>query len=79
VGSGKLMNEDRLRTGQLDHLVYGIHLLAWLLIGAVLIWHVAAVISRGGTPLARSMFNVQMRPGDQPRHRGGVRRPQSVR
>jgi hypothetical protein len=79
VGSGKLMNEDRLRTGQLDHLVYGIHLLAWLLIGAVLIWHVAAVISRGGTPLARSMFNVQMRPGDPPRHRGGVRRPQSVR
>jgi hypothetical protein len=28
VGSGKSMKEDWLRTGQLDHLVYGNHLLA---------------------------------------------------
>jgi hypothetical protein len=30
VVSGKLMNEDWLRTGQLDHVVYNLHLLAWL-------------------------------------------------
>jgi hypothetical protein len=46
VGSGKLMQEDWLRSGQRDHFVYSLHLLAWLLIAAAVLWHVAAVFRR---------------------------------
>jgi hypothetical protein len=68
VGSGKLMDEHWLRNGQLHHLVYSVHLLAWLLIALAVILHVGAVLQRGGLPLARSMASVQLRPGDLPRH-----------
>ena len=66
VGSGKLMDEDWLRDGQLDHLVYSIHLLAWLLIAIAVIMHVVAVLQRGGWSLARSMASVELRSGDLP-------------
>jgi hypothetical protein len=68
VGSGKLMQEGWLREGQFDHLVYSVHLLAWLLLAGAVALHVLAVLQRGGWPLARSMASVQLRPGDQPRH-----------
>jgi hypothetical protein len=68
VGSGKLMNEDWLRSGQLDQLAYSLHLLAWLLIVAAVLWHVAAVVSRGGIGLASSMFHLRLRSNDHPRH-----------
>jgi hypothetical protein len=68
VGSGKLMDEDWLRDGQFDHLVYGVHLLAWLLIALAIALHVGAVLQRGGLPLARSMASLQLRPGDRPGH-----------
>ena len=67
VGSGKLMDEDWLRDGQFHHLVYSVHLLAWLLIALAVTLHVAGVLQRGGFPLARSMASVQLRPGDLPR------------
>lgn len=67
VGSGKLMDEDWLRTGQLDQLVYSLHLLAWLLVAAAVSWHVGAILRRGGTPLARSMFQLKLRSNDLPR------------
>jgi hypothetical protein len=66
VGSGKLMDEDWLRDGQFQQLVYSVHLLAWLLIALAVILHVGAVLQRGGLPLARSMASVQLRPGDLP-------------
>ena len=66
VGSGKLMDEDWLRDGQFHHLVYSIHLLAWLLIALAVTLHVVGVLQRGGWPLARSMASVQLRPGDLP-------------
>jgi hypothetical protein len=66
VGSGKLMQEDWLRDGSLDHLVYSVHLLAWLLIALALILHVSAVLQRGGWPLAGSMASLQLRSGDLP-------------
>ncbi|MBM5802281.1 MAG: cytochrome B, partial [Cyanobacteria bacterium K_DeepCast_35m_m2_023] len=40
VASGKLMQEDWLRTGQLDHLAYHLHLVAWMLITGAVIKHV---------------------------------------
>ncbi|MEB3271373.1 MAG: cytochrome b/b6 domain-containing protein [Synechococcus sp.] len=66
VGSGKLMDENWLRDGQLDHLVYGVHLLAWLLIALAVALHVGSVLRRGGLPLARSMASFQVRSGDLP-------------
>lgn len=67
VVSGKLMQEDWLRTGQLDHFPYHLHLLAWLLISGAVIWHVAAVLQRGGWPLASSMLKLKVRVNDGPR------------
>ena len=66
VGSGKLMQEDWLRDGQLHHIVYSVHLLAWLLIALAVTLHLVAVLRLGGLPLARSMASVQLRPGDLP-------------
>jgi hypothetical protein len=68
VVSGKLMNEDWLRTGQLDHVVYNLHVLAWLLIAITVVWHLAGVWRRGGTALARSMFLLELRSNDHPQH-----------
>ncbi|MEB3354719.1 MAG: cytochrome b/b6 domain-containing protein [Cyanobacteriota bacterium] len=66
VGSGKLMDEDWLRDGRLDHLIYGIHLLAWLLIAIAVSLHVTAVLKRGGWLLACSMASLHVRSGDLP-------------
>lgn len=66
VGSGKLMDEDWLRNGQLDHIVYSLHLLAWLLIAGSVIWHLAAVMKKGGIALATSVFQLQVRNNDFP-------------
>lgn len=68
VGSGKLMDEQWLRQGELEQPIVHLHLLAWLLITAALAWHLAAVLRRGGGSLAASMFQTQLRAGDQPRH-----------
>jgi hypothetical protein len=68
VGSGKWMQEVWLRDGRLDHLVYTVHLLAWLLIALAVALHVTAVLRRGGLPLARSMASLQLRAGDLPGH-----------
>jgi hypothetical protein len=66
VGSGKLMDEDWLREGQFQHVVYSLHLLAWLLIALAVALHVSAVLRRGGLSLARSMASVELRSGDLP-------------
>lgn len=66
VGSGKLMEEDWLRDGQFDHLIYSVHLSAWLLLAGAVILHLLSVLQRGGWPLAGSMASVQLRPGDLP-------------
>lgn len=67
VASGKLMQEDWLRQGELHHLAYSIHLLAWLLIAIAVLSHLGGVLQLGGLPLARSMFSLQLQRGDQPR------------
>jgi len=68
VGSGKLMQEDWLRDGQVHHLAYSLHLTAWLLIATAVFWHLAAVLRRGGLPLALSMVQLQLRSNDKPKH-----------
>lgn len=59
IGSGKLMQEDWPRTGQLHHVVYSLHLLAWLLIGAAVATHLWGVLRLGGWPLAQSMLSTK--------------------
>ncbi|MFZ9753403.1 MAG: cytochrome b/b6 domain-containing protein [Cyanobium sp.] len=66
VGSGKLMQEDWLRQGQFSHPVYAVHLLAWLLIPAAMLAHLAGVLRRGGMPLAASMASLTLRSNDGP-------------
>jgi hypothetical protein len=65
VVSGKFMQEDWLRNGDLDHVVYHLHVLAWLLIAAAVAWHIAGVFSRGGIELASSMFKLKVRANDK--------------
>ena len=60
------MQEDWLRSGQLHHLAYHLHLLAWLLVGGAVAAHLWGVLRLGGWPLAQSMLNTTARSGDQP-------------
>lgn len=66
IGSGKLMQEDWLKRGDLDHLVYGLHLLGWLAVTAAVLVHLALLLQRGGPPLLRSMLSLRLNRGDQP-------------
>lgn len=68
IGSGKLMEEDWLREGQLHAFAYHLHLLAWLLLSGAVLWHGADVLRRGGLRLATSMAQLQVRNNDGPRH-----------
>ncbi len=66
VATGKLMQEDWLRDGQLHHLAYSLHLVAWLLIGLAVVLHVGDSLRLGGTPLLASMASTTLRAGDLP-------------
>lgn len=66
VGSGKWMQEAWLRDGDLNHLAYSVHLVAWLLIAIAVVLHLGAVLQRGGLPLARSMVSLRLHKGDRP-------------
>lgn len=47
VATGKLMQEDWLRDGQLHHLAYSLHLVAWLLIGLAVVLHLGDSLRLG--------------------------------
>lgn len=66
IGSGKLMDEDWLREGQLDHLVYRVHLGAWFLLALTVVLHLLGTLSRGGLPMVASMAQLGWRPNDSP-------------
>jgi hypothetical protein len=66
IGSGKLMDEDWLREGVLDHPVYAVHLLAWALLILSLIAHLIGSMRLGGLPLLQSMFRADLRKQDLP-------------
>ncbi len=66
IGSGKAMQEDWLRNGQLHHLAYQLHLLAWLLMALAVLTHLWGGLQRGGWPLLRSMLSTSTRQGDHP-------------
>ena len=66
IASGKLMDEDWLREGALNHPVYIAHLTAWGLLALSMIWHLGAAMQRGGMPLLRSMFRTELQTHDRP-------------
>jgi Prokaryotic cytochrome b561 len=66
LGSGLLMNEDWLPSQELDHWLYHLHLIAWVLLSAAVLWHLIALFRRGGPGLALSMLQWRIRPGDGP-------------
>ena len=66
IGTGKLMQEDWLRAGELHHLAYSLHLLAWVGMAAAVLVHLSGVMRRGGLPMLRSMVSIQTRKGDLP-------------
>jgi uncharacterized membrane protein YhaH (DUF805 family) len=66
IGSGKLMQEDWLRQGELHHLVYTLHLLGWVLMALAVLAHLVGVLQLGGVALARSMFSLSLQRGDRP-------------
>jgi hypothetical protein len=67
IVTGKLMQEEWLKKGELNHLIYSLHLLGWLTIAGAVLWHLAAVVTLGGVPLLRSMLSLRLNRGDQPR------------
>lgn len=68
IGSGKLMDEDWLREGVLNHPVYLVHLLAWVLVAAGVAVHLIQSLRLGGLSLLRSMFRTELQKQDRPGH-----------
>ncbi len=66
VGSGKLMQEDWLRQGDLQQPIYAVHLLAWLLLALAVALHLVALLRRGGWPLAGSILSLRVQRSDRP-------------
>ncbi|MCP9818573.1 hypothetical protein KBZ18_03580 [Synechococcus sp. Cruz-9H2] len=66
IGTGKLMQEDWLRQGNLSQLVYSLHLIAWGVMAMAVLAHLAGVLARGGWPLAGSMASLRLKAGDRP-------------
>ncbi|MBD2667407.1 hypothetical protein B6N60_01697 [Richelia sinica FACHB-800] len=64
--SGRMMKEEWLPTGELDHIWYYFHLLAWLVIGFCLAIHILMSAKVGGAPLLLSMFSWRFIPEDSP-------------
>ncbi|WP_414755027.1 cytochrome b/b6 domain-containing protein [Anabaena sp. CCY 9910] len=66
VLSGRMMKEEWLPTGELNHAWYYLHLIGWLVIVACLAIHILMSSKVGGVPLLLSIFSWQVRPEDSP-------------
>ncbi|UKO98036.1 cytochrome b/b6 domain-containing protein [Nostoc sp. UHCC 0870] len=66
--SGRMMKEEWLPTGELNHSWYYLHLIAWVVIIFCLAIHVLMSSKVGGVPLLVSMFLLKVRTEDTPSH-----------
>ena len=66
VVSGRMMKEEWLPTGELDHIWYYAHLIAWLIMICCLAIHVLMSAKVGGVPLLLSILSWKFRPEDSP-------------
>ncbi len=67
VISGKFQDENWLPQGELNHIAYYIHLIAWVVIVIALLMHLLMSAKVGGFPLLVSMLDTTYRPDDSPR------------
>ncbi|MEA5575353.1 cytochrome b/b6 domain-containing protein [Anabaena sp. UHCC 0451] len=67
VISGRMMKEEWLPIGELDHIWYYFHLIAWVIMVCCLAIHVLMSAKVGGAPLLLSMFSGKFRTEDSPR------------
>lgn len=67
VISGKFQDENWLPQGELNHIAYYIHLIAWVVIVLALLMHLLMSAKVGGVPLLLSMLDTTYRPNDSPR------------
>ncbi|MEJ1935921.1 cytochrome b/b6 domain-containing protein [Nostoc sp. NIES-2111] len=66
VLSGRMMKEEWLPTGQLNHAWYYLHLIGWVFMVACLAIHILMSSKVGGVPLLLSIFSWKVRPDDSP-------------
>ncbi len=66
VISGKFQDENWLPQGELNHVAYYVHLIAWVVIVLALLMHILMSTKVGGLPLLISMFDTKYRPDDSP-------------
>ncbi|MFN7852403.1 MAG: cytochrome b/b6 domain-containing protein [Dolichospermum sp.] len=66
VVSGRMMKEEWLPIGELDHSWYYAHLIAWLIMICCLAIHVLMSAKVGGVPLLLSILSWKFRPEDSP-------------
>ncbi|HEY9647112.1 MAG TPA: cytochrome b/b6 domain-containing protein [Chroococcidiopsis sp.] len=65
--SGKMMDENWLPQGELDHTWYYAHLISWVVMVIAIALHLLMNAKVGGVPLLLSMLNWQFRDKDSPR------------
>lgn len=66
VISGRMMKEEWLPAGELNHVWYYAHLVAWAIMLTALALHLLMSAKVGGVPLLLSMMSFQVRPDDSP-------------
>ncbi|WP_071188673.1 cytochrome b/b6 domain-containing protein [Trichormus sp. NMC-1] len=66
VISGRMMKEEWLPTGELDHIWYYAHLIAWMIMICCVAVHVLMSAKVGGVPLLLSILSWKFRPEDSP-------------
>lgn len=64
--SGRMMKEEWLPAGELNHAWYFTHLIAWLILLLCLLWHLLMVAKVGGSSLFAAMLSFRFRSEDSP-------------
>jgi hypothetical protein len=64
--TGRMMKEEWLPAGELNHIWYSLHLLGWVILVVCLVIHLLMSIKVGGLSLLFSMFRIKYHPEDSP-------------
>jgi len=67
LATGKMQDENWLPQGEVNHIWYYLHLIAWLITLIALLAHLLTSAKVGGKTLFISMFNNKYRPQDNPK------------
>lgn len=66
VVTGRMMKEEWLPSGELNHIWYSLHLIAWIVLVCCLAAHLLMSAKVGGCSLIVSAFSFKYRPEDSP-------------